>query len=635
MDLDRHLAAQSRQFYEINARPMGLSLDSRAMDEEHTQVVRDWLADPDSGDLETFAGEHPYEWLGTYGEFGDLGMFAGVAIAATAFEYMALKRDGADAERLALARDRAVRAARSWHVSYVVTGGGGVVARGIRRIVPEDPSDPPIPLDQRELVPLADEDGNPLPFPKNNGVYREDNSGGVLPEGTWVWKDACSKDQLVGQIFALVLLYDALVDDPDVPADVITDMREDATLVGHMLMEEWDVQTGIAKDFGESFFGTGVYDLVIRDADGRPTYFHDVNPHALERLYLDKDDVEFNTFNLLMAIGIVSGLHHVSGDDAIEAYLYETMLAERSYLDMVNRTAAEGALDALYAGTQTNYSNVNMIATALWLGLYTQSDPAVRAELDSYLRDRWWSPEDEPQAASRSLMPFYSAVFLALAGDDLPGLRDETRDLLLAFDLGPYENPARFNCDEDELAADECLAVDGTTTLTIIGTDRKGKPVSGVALHPSIRAPSNFDARSNPFRVNGGGGLRFNPGGDLLASYWILRWAQIGEPLVSQHAREHMPVGGWPGGVKPTETPDEAPSEADASTSPAHEDADEDVDEGEADDATAGPTPDGDPPEADTSPASSSGGCAGGPAAPPALLLGIALWLRRRRRGSR
>ena len=71
------------------------------------------------------------------------------------------------------------------------------------------------------------------------------------------------------------------------------------------------------------------------------------------------------------------------------------------------------------------------------------------------------------------------------------------------------------------------------------------------ALHPSIRPPSNFDARSNPFDVNGGGGLRINPGGDLQASYWIGRFMQAspaGQANLSPNARDHMPVGGWTNG---------------------------------------------------------------------------------------
>jgi hypothetical protein len=167
------------------------------------------------------------------------------------------------------------------------------------------------------------------------------------------------------------------------------------------------------------------------------------------------------------------------------------------------------------------------------------------------LEDGWWDREGERHSASRSKQPLWHAVYASVTDEGVSGaLVEELADLLLGFDLGPYWNDERINCDEDELDQGECLAVDGSTVITLAGQPDDGRWMATEALHPSIRPPSNFDARSNPFRVNGGGGLRLNPGGDLLAAYWIGRYMQAESPGASNqspNARDHGPVAAWPG----------------------------------------------------------------------------------------
>jgi hypothetical protein len=561
-ELDAMMARHGRQFYHINALPFGLSLDAHAKDEASRAAIEQFLAQADSDDVTAVTGQHPFELLKSYGEYGDLGFFGGVAVAGTAYEYLTLKAEGAPAAALAVARARVERAARSWHIFKVVTGGGGLVARGIRRRVPEDPADPPIPDVEIELTPLFDEDGQPLPQPKNNGTYRADNSGGALADGVWSWKDSCSKDQLVGQVFAMCTLYDALKDDPDADQGLVAELAEDARLIGEMLMTRREI-----SDL-EGPVGAGEYDLIIFDADGRPTYHHDLNPLSLEKLYLPEGHERFNVFNLIMAIGVIKGLHHVSGDPALEAFLYEEMLGARGYLDKLAASDGLDAMDYIYMGMETNTDNPDMSAVALWLALYHEEDPEVTEALRWFLETRWWDREGEFQTARLSKQPLWHAVYLALSAEGTdPALVEEVADLLSGFDLGPYWNPQRVNCDADEIAAGECLAIDGETVLTLAGTTMDGDLLATEALHPRIRPPSNFNARSNPFRVNGGGGDRLNPGGDLLASYWILRYLQSREPgevNVSPHTRDHMPVVGPvvdPEGEEVEATPD-APEEA-------------------------------------------------------------------------
>ena len=545
-DLDAQMARHGRQFYAFNALPFGLSLDAHVPDAVAASLVDVFLEQDETDDVREATGLHPFEILSSYGEYGDLGFFGGVAVAATAYEYLTLKRDGAPAAQLARARARVVRAAESWHIFYVVTGGGGLVARGIRRMEPEDPEDPPVPVVYPEMVPLFDEtDGTPLPKPKNNGTYRWDNSGGVLPDGVWIWKDSCSKDQLVGQVFALCALYDAMKDDPDIDQALVTRLQEDARLVGEMLMEMREISTL------ETPLGAGLYDLIIMDADGRATYHHDLNPLSLEKFYFPPDAESYNLFNLFMAIGVVKGLHHVTGDEKLERYLYEELLAARDFLGKAQRWDGDQAIDYIYSGTMTNFDNPDMTSIALWLALYHETDDEVSAVLRAFLEDGWWRREGESHTAALSKQPLWHAVYLALTDRGTPAeVVDELRALLRSFSLGPYWDVARINCDEAEIAARECLAIDGETVLYLEGMEDDGRWMATEALDPSIRPTSNFDARSNPFRVNGGGGgTRLNPGGDLLASYWIARYVKAlapGEVNRSPNARAHMPVGGWP-----------------------------------------------------------------------------------------
>lgn len=560
-ELDEMMKRHGRQFYEINARPFGLSLDAHAKDSAAREAIETFLAQDLSDDFEEVTGFHPFEILSSYGEYGDLGFFGGVALAGTAYEYMTLKRDGASSEELARARARVVHAAETWHIFYVVTGGNGIVARGVQRNTPEDPDDPPIPNPERDLVPLFDENGDPLPQPKNNGAYRDDNSNGVLPEGVWWWKDSCSKDQLVGQVFAMSAMYDAMKDDPDIDQSLVARMQEDARLVGQSLMELRD----ISKLEGANI--SGMYDLIIMDADGRPTMYHDLNPLSLEKYYMSETAGKFNLFNLIMAHGVIKGLHHISGDPELEEYYYAELLHNRDYLGKIVKAIEDdpAVLDYIYMGTETNFDNPDMTAVALWIAIYLENDPEVTSVLRRFLEEKWWDRPGELHTARLTKQPFWSMIYMTLTDQGVGReLVDETVDLLLGFDLGPYWNDARVNCEAGEIIAKECLAIDGETVLTLSRIMGENQAMATEALHPSIRPPSNFNSRSNPFEVNGGGGMRLNPGGDILAAYWIGRYMQAnetGEVNVSHFARTHMPVGGYAadGDAEIEETPDTTP----------------------------------------------------------------------------
>ena len=540
-EVDALMARHARQFYFINAVSMGLSLDAHVNDADRA-LIDQFLAQSASDDFESVTGKHPFETLSRYGEHGDLGFFGGVALAGTAYEYMTLKRDGTSDDELARARARVVRAANAWHVFYRVTGGDGIVARGIRRLRPEDPSDPPLPGVPPETIPLTDADGNPQPPAKTNGTWRDDNSGGELPAGEYLWVDSCSKDQLVGQVFAMVALYDAMVGDPDIDQALVERMRADALGTAEMLMTKREISELVGA------VGSGEYDLIIMDADGRPTRFHDINPLSLEKIYLQPDDPSFNLFNLVMAAGVMKGLHHVSGDERIERFLYEDLYAERGFLDKITRW--RDGVDFIYLGLNTNFDNPDMMSLALWLTIYLENDPEVTTVMREFLETSWWQREGESHTARLAKQPLWHAIYMTLTDRGVDQtLPDELADYLGGFSLGPYWDVDRFNCDDAEIAAGECLAIDGKTMLTLDGMNSRGNWMATEALHPSIRPTSNFDARSNPFEVNSGGSDRLNPGGDLMASYWFARFMQknpAGEVNVSPQARDHIPVGGGP-----------------------------------------------------------------------------------------
>ncbi|RJO70191.1 MAG: hypothetical protein C4523_05675 [Myxococcales bacterium] len=616
--LDEAVRHHERQFYELNARPFGLSLDAHVKDEAARATVESFLVQDESDDFVAATGVHPYTLLQSYGENGDLGFFGGVALVGTAYEYMTLKRDGGPEAALAAARARVVRAAQSWHIFYVVTSGNGVVARGIHRLTSENESDPPLPPSGYDPVPLFDEEGKPLPQPKNNGVDREDNSGGVLPPGVWGWIDSASKDQLVGQIFGLTALYDAMKDDPDVDQALVAQLVEDARGVAEMLMTKRDI-SGL-----EGAFGSGEYDLIIMDADGRPTFYHDLNPYSLEKIYFPLSSSQYNVFNAIMAIGVMKGLFHLTGDPDIEAFLYEDLLYERDFLGKLTAFDGPDAIDYTYLGLNTNFDVPDMTAVALFLALYLEDDPEVTEPLRDFMERGWWRRDGESHTAALCKQPVWNSIYMAITDRGAPqDLIDSTAALLEGFPLGAYWNDRRENCDADELAAMRCTAIDGETILTLDKVGEDGAWASG-ALDPRIRPPSNFDARSNPFEVNGGGGLRLNPGGDHLAAYWLGRYMEAnaeGETNVSPHVRAHMPLGGEPA--------EDGDAEPDGDGEPDGDAADGDQVDG---DAADGDAPDGDDAEDE------GGGCAASTgAAGWCLLIALASLARvnRRRRSAR
>jgi hypothetical protein len=490
----------ARQFYELNALPFGLSLDVHTAKDENIKIIADFFKQ--DKEFKEFSGKHPFEVIDDYGEYGDTGMFAGFATLATAYEYIFLRDSGAKEEEVKIARDRVIKAMKSWHVFTDITGGKGGIARGIRRIKPENQADPAIPGKIPEVIPLADEKGNPLPAQKQ-AVWRADVSG-KYPD--WIWMDDTSKDQTDGFIFALGVLWDAVAEDDAIPADLKDTLQEDAVKIAKKLMEKVDCN-------GQ------MLDLVIVDADGRKTTFHDLNPRIFEIIVLPEDAEMQNGFNGLLALHVMRTLYHVSGNEEIGKYYYEDLIVKRKFPFHVKNT-----LDIIYTGASTNYSNVNMANVALYSILRYETDEQIFESVQDILEKQFYNPgkDRQPKGLKQSFFDFTYAAFRKGETDNTAV--SDGIDTLEEFIDPPYFDYKVVNCDSDEIAKKKCTAIDGTTIIEIL--DEKGhgdSMVSDEVLPKKLRPPSNFEWRSDPHDPNGGGAKMINPGGDFLGAYWIGR----------------------------------------------------------------------------------------------------------------
>jgi hypothetical protein len=495
----------------------GLSLDI-VINPDDVALVQSFFAQAQSDDFAQVTGRHPFSVVQTFGEWGDEGNFAGVASVGVAARLMVLRRDGAPAAELARARDAAVRAARAWHV-YAAIGGPGIVARGIRRLRPENPADPALPGTLPELTPLTDASGNPLPEPKGD-AWRAPVASGF---DDWIWLDNTSKDQVSGYALAAVWLWDALKDDPAVPAEVTADLAADLAAFAKALMQP-------APELG--------IDLCIRDADGRLTGFHALNPREITEGFVVPEDKPQNGFLAALALAIIRGAYHVSGDPDLGRYYYEELVAARDLPGKIPQNSG-----VIFLGTATNYSNVNMMAIAYATLGRVETDPAVRAAIEDALEHAFWDAGDVHDV-SHVKQAWYDAVYAAFAPTaDPAAVADRIRESLSGYQPAPAFERDRLNCDDAEIAAGSCLAVDGTTVITLAaGQGHGGGVVATAPLPLSIRPDTDFAWRSDPFSVNGTGSSLMDPRGDWLAAYWFARLADR-DPAKNLSPNARPPLG--------------------------------------------------------------------------------------------
>ncbi len=515
--LSKLAAAYARQHETFNTAELGISLNAFVKPAE-MQTVRDWMAQ--DKDFQTFSGKHVFDVVERFNEHEDLGNFGGVASVGYASRFLVLQAQKAPAAELARARDQVVRAARTWIV-FATIGGPGVVARGVRRVKPANPTDPPIPGMVPALVPMKDASGNAQPADKDP-TWRAPVAPGF---DDWIWIDDSSKDQVIGYAAAVAWLWDALKSDPDAPAGLADQLAAPLVAFAKKLME-------VAPE-------TGI-DMCIRDADGRLSSFFDLHDRLLGNggTPLPEESTLRNGFNAALGLAVIRAAHHVSGDDAIGRFYYEELIAKRNWHGSIARNSG-----AIFLGSATNYSNVNMLALALvTLGRF-ERDTRVRETLMDALEGQWWSTGND-RDVSHVGQAWFDAIYAAWARKAPADIRARVTTSLGNFNPPPAFQRDRINCDDTEIAAGVCLAIDGKTTITLSKIPgHGGGPVAKEIVPMVLRRDSDMEWRGDPHSPNAGGGNRLNPGGDFLGAYWLARLADVDEPHrnVSPFARAPLP----------------------------------------------------------------------------------------------
>ncbi len=495
----------------------GLALDV-IFDPTAVQSVKDFFAQTAVTDYQQFSGQHPYTVITSFDEYGDEGNFAGISSVGVAARLIRLRAENAPAAEIDSARASAVRAAQAWHV-YGAIGGPGVVARGVRRMTPWNAGDPPFPGTPPQIVPLFDASNNPQPATKA-AVWRA--PVGAFPG--WVWMDDTSKDQVSGYALAAAWLWDALQGDAAVPAGVTDALAADLVAFAKALMQ-------VAPELG--------IDLCIRDADGRLTDFHDLNPRQIDPNSVLPANLPLrNGFNAALALAIIRAAYHVSGDATVGHYYYDDLVAQR---DLPAEAAQNAGL--IFTGVSTNYSNVNMLAIALaTLGRF-ETDAYVRARIQATLDAQFWNAGSD-RDASHVQQAWFNSVYGAYGTLHPPEIRTRVAANLAGFQTPPAFERDVLNCDPGEIDAGACTAVDGTTQITLEAQPGHGGELEAVAVVPKdIRPDSNFEWRSDPHRVNGTGSTKMDHGGDWLAAYWLARASDLEDASknISPYARAPLP----------------------------------------------------------------------------------------------
>jgi hypothetical protein len=509
---DEALAQQAwrleRQYHTFNAHGTGVNTEV-VVPRDATSARADILAfleQDDGWDFQAYAGRPVTDVVSAWRKVA--GAYAGVGIAADAFRYGVLRDEGADCDEVEQARIHVRRSLEALHLAVAITGEQGVIARGFaRRDLPG--TGPGI-----ETTPLFDADGLPLPTEKDNGTWREDNSGGLYPDV--VWEDSCSRDQYVGWVVGFAALWEVIGADPTFPDDVKERLQRDAAALARSLMQ----------------VGKQGYDLEIPDADGRVTYHGYLHEEAIERTYLTGFE---NGFHALMALGIVAGLAYVAEQPDIDAYLQDRLILARDLPGIARRFA--GMMDL---GLRTNFSNYNMLFAGGWLASRYLCDDPARATVNEALWHAVYEQPGEDRQPAEQAQSLFDFVYVAAraGGTAVAPLGADVDEQALARGVqtlrelaeAPYYEPSRINCDATEIQAGVCEAVDGSA-LILAGSGHNDELVAEDPLPMRIRPGSNYHWRSNPYRVNGGGdGSRLLSGVDFRIAYWMARWMRRSPP---------------------------------------------------------------------------------------------------------
>lgn len=505
---DADLAAKAlryeRLFHGVAALFTGVNTEMRIPDEAHRAALTEWLENEDGWDFAESAGE-PVEEMVAWAKVA--GAYGGVGAATDAFRYAVLRDEGAPCDEIDRARQHVVEAADALHRATAITGVPGVIARGFQR------------KDRAgygaTTVPLFDGDGNPLPEEKDNGTWREDNSG-EYPE--YAWEDSCSRDMLVGWVIGMAGVWEVIARDPAFDDALKERLASDAEAIARMLMR----------------VGEAGNDLEIHDADGRLTYHAYLHESAIDRAYIP--GFRGNGQHAAMALGIMAALARISGEQEVADYVHNDLLRIRRLDEVVEEHAG-----VINFGTRTNFSNYNMTFDGVWLASrYLCEDDAREAVNRGIANDLYANPEQERRPDSMG-QSFFDFVYLAAQGGahstgdlDLGTLTAEQNTAfsnalgtLGQYPNAPFWNDPVVNCDEAELEAGRCIAIDGETEIELDSALGRGDhPISVSPMPMRLRPVSNFYWRSDPFRVNDarGDGTELMPGVDFRFAYWMGRY---------------------------------------------------------------------------------------------------------------
>ncbi len=532
---DEALAAKARRVERtwkvFNAAERGANTDISVALEDRP-LVDSFVHDTDGWDFEAFSGKTVAEITTGTGKIA--GLYAGVGIAADAYRYGVLRDQGYPAEEVDRARAQLLLGVEAFNRAATMPGVTGVIARST-----DDKAK------SAGTTPLFDAEGNPLPAKKNNGEWREDNSG-QYPDH--VWEDSCSRDYMLGWATAAGAAWEVMHDDDSFSAEVKAMLRKHAKDLGDALMV---VRTDPAFCSGLTNCELGLgYDLQIPDADGRRTLHGCLNEHDLDCsgviAFID------NGFNAVMALGFVATWAYVSGDPVLTAYLNDELIEARKL-----HTISRDSLDLVALGQGANWSGWNMAFGAIWLAQRYVFHAEGRAALRTAVGDSLY---DIPGGTYLPVDVGYSYFdFIYAAGDaDLgAGLAtgntvdqaavDRGLATLVDFPGPPYWGDGVENCPESKCACasedcpssdksvevTECVAPDGTE-LTVLGCwGWKGLLITEEVVPMAIRPPSNYHWRSSPYRPNGGTQGQLSgellPSVDFRIAYWTGRWAKVSD----------------------------------------------------------------------------------------------------------
>jgi len=501
--LEALATAYDRSFHVVSAAAWGVWADVSVSDPQNRAII-DGFLQGNGWDFQAATGKAltsvVTQWHKT------AGLYGGVGIAADAFRYGVLRDQGYPAAEVSRARQHLLAGLDALHLAQAITGTSGAIARGFIRT--------DMPTYVYPTTPLFDTSGGPLPAEKNNGTWREDNSGGLYPKH--IWEDSCSRDQLIGWVAAMGAAWEVIATDPNVAASYRQTLQQDAKELGLGLK--------VVRKSG--------YDLELIDADGRTTYHGYLHESAFDRIYIPNPWVK-NGVNAIMALGIVATLAYVSQDQVVQDYLDQQLIAKRK----LHEVARDQLIVDL--GPKNNYSGHNMAFMGAWLAArYLQGAQAlvdVRKALSTKLYDNPALATPQPSGWKQSLFDLIYAAGAAGAtahgpttgAVDATALQNAT-DTLHQFPQPPFWDEQVVNCDAQELSQALCTAVDGKTVLVVNPiTDRGDEPQSLTPVPFKLRPPSNYDWRSNPFRLNGGGsGQSMLSGVDLRFAYWLGRWVR-------------------------------------------------------------------------------------------------------------